>query len=79
MPAKSPRSMDRSTDCDLADSTTARLVDAEAAQSGLRVELDQARAEAQAARDKVDALTRADEVRRARGRWARLRAAWRWE
>jgi len=77
----------------LADSATARLVGAAAAQSGLqdlltkaettagelRVELDQARAEAQAARDKVDALTRADEVRRARGRWARLRAAWRRE
>jgi hypothetical protein len=50
--------MDRSTDCDLADSTTARLVDAEAAQSGLRVELDQARAETQVAQDRIDALTR---------------------
>jgi hypothetical protein len=57
----------------LADSATARLMDAEAAQSGLhdqltkaettagelRVELDQARTEAQAAQDRVDKLTRA--------------------
>jgi hypothetical protein len=42
-----------------------------------RSERDQARADAQAARDEAEQLRQADAARRARGRWARLRAAWR--
>jgi septal ring factor EnvC (AmiA/AmiB activator) len=44
-----------------------------------RSERDQARAEAQKAEQTVEELRRADEARSARGRWARLRAAWRGE
>jgi hypothetical protein len=39
-------------------------------------ERDQARGEAREAKDAAESLRRADDARRARGRWARLRAAW---
>jgi hypothetical protein len=42
-------------------------------------ELEQARAAAQLARDAAASVRQADEARKARGRWARLRAAWRGE
>ncbi len=45
----------------------------------LRAGLDQANAEAQEARQEAEALRQADNARKARGRWARLRAAWRRE
>jgi hypothetical protein len=38
---------------------------------------DLARAAAREAQDRADVLQRAEEARKARGRWARLRAAWR--
>ena len=45
----------------------------------LRIELDAARAEAQAAQDAAEALRKEMDAEKARGRWARLRAAWRGE
>jgi len=39
--------------------------------------VEQARAEARTAQEAAEALRQADQARKARGRWARLRAAWR--
>jgi hypothetical protein len=44
-----------------------------------RDRLDAAERDAQEARQEAEALRRADDVRKARRRWARLRAAWRGE
>jgi hypothetical protein len=46
---------------------------------GFRSQLDTARADLQTAKGDAAELRRADEARKARGRWARLRAAWRGE
>jgi hypothetical protein len=43
----------------------------------LRAERDQARQHAREAEDQIEVLRRADEERKGRGRWARLRTAWR--
>jgi hypothetical protein len=45
----------------------------------LRLDLNMARVAAQMAQEAADALARADTDRKARGRWARLRSAWRGE
>jgi hypothetical protein len=45
----------------------------------LRIGLEQARAESQEAREALAELRRADDARKALGRWARLRRAWRGE
>jgi hypothetical protein len=50
---------------------------AEAAE--LRADRDAARAEAQASEDAAEALRQEDRARQARGRWQRIRAAWRGE
>jgi hypothetical protein len=70
----------------LVDRLAAKLADAGDRSDRLQRDLtaaltaaDQARAEAQITRDRVDELTRAEEARQARGLWARLRAAWRGE
>jgi hypothetical protein len=70
----------------LADRTLAQLAEATTEVGKLRDRLDAVQAEArgakQHAREAEDALhtmRRADEERKARGRWARLRAAWRGE
>jgi hypothetical protein len=44
-----------------------------------RVLTDQARREAQKAQGAAEALREADDARRARSRWAQVRAAWRGE
>ena len=63
---------------------TRQLTDARADRERLERDLaaaltatDQARAEARAAQDRAETLTRENEARQVRGRWARLRAAWR--
>jgi hypothetical protein len=43
---------------------------------GLRDRLDAAEREVQEARQEAEALRQADAAQKARGRWARLRAAW---
>jgi hypothetical protein len=61
------------------DETQHDLAAAQAFASEASLQADQARGAAQEAQDAADALRRADEARKARGRWARLRAAWRGE
>jgi hypothetical protein len=56
---------------------TARSDRAEQASTEAGVEAERARAEATAARQEADELRKAAADRKARGRWARLRAAWR--
>jgi len=63
----------------LADASGAKLVDAEARLAAAEEARRQARAEAQSAQERADALARAEDTRKARGRWSRLRAAWRGE
>jgi hypothetical protein len=70
----------------LADRTLSQLADAGTRADRLELDLataldaaNHARAQAQAAQDAAEALRRADEARKARGRWARLRAALRGE
>jgi hypothetical protein len=60
-----------------ADGLRDRLVGAQTELSLAQAAADRARVEAQAAQDAADTLRQADEARKARGRWARLRAAWR--
>jgi hypothetical protein len=69
-----------------ADQAHQRAVRAEAAlqgersrADGFRSQLDTTRAELQTAKGDAADLRRADEARKAKGRWARLRAAWRRE
>jgi hypothetical protein len=68
----------------LLDRTLSRLIEAErrvdeaerrARDAG--IEAERARADATTARQEADELRRDDDARKARGRWARLRAAWR--
>jgi hypothetical protein len=47
--------------------------------AAIQAELDGARAEARAAQDAARRLEATDTARQARGRWARLRVAWRGE
>jgi hypothetical protein len=61
------------------DTLRQQLVRADAREDALRAALDQASAEAKEAREATEALRQAEEARKARGRWARLRAAWRGE
>jgi hypothetical protein len=56
----------------LAERTIGQLAEA-------NIRAERAEAMAQGAREVADDLRRADEARRARGRWARLRAVWRGE
>lgn len=69
-----------------ADAADADRRSAEARAEALKAELtgaweavEQARREAQDAQDRAEELRRADEARKIRRRWARLRAAWRGE
>jgi hypothetical protein len=58
----------------------AGMAEAEQSQNAeLRVALEQTRAEALEAQQRVDELRQADAQRRGEGRWMRLRAAWRGE
>ena len=61
----------------LADRTLVQLAEAHTENGKLRDRLDQARAEAQEARQQVEALRQAEAERAGKGRWARLMAAWR--
>jgi hypothetical protein len=58
------------------DLAAARII-AQAAQRVAQEEVEQARAAAREAQEAAEALRQAAEARKARGRWARLRAAWR--
>jgi hypothetical protein len=65
---------------------TRQLGDARADRERLEFELrmaiavlEEARAEARAAQEAAEAVRQAEEARKARGRWARVRAAWRGE
>jgi hypothetical protein len=58
------------------DLAAARVI-AQAAQRGAQEAVAQARAETKTAQEAAEALRQAEEARKARGRWARLRAAWR--
>jgi hypothetical protein len=61
-----------------ADSPTVRAIAAlETAVVALRSELERAHAETAEARQQVEALRQAEAERAGKGRWARLRAAWR--
>ena len=62
-----------------ADGLRDKLIGAQAELSLAQTAADRARGEAQAAQEAAEALRRAKEARKARGRWARLRAAWRGE
>lgn len=71
---------------DRANRAEGRADKAEAQGDELQVERDQARADAQSAQEAArraeevaEALRQAEEARKGRGRWARLRAAWRGE
>jgi hypothetical protein len=55
----------------------AEIARAQSAASEQRSAAEQARVEAQTAQEQAEELRRADEARKARGRWTRLRAAWR--
>lgn len=61
------------------DQVLAQAAEATTRADRLRDERDNAAARAQAARTEAEALRQADADRKARGRWARLRAAWRGE
>jgi hypothetical protein len=61
----------------LADRTLAQLAETSAEVEKLRDRLDAAEGRARVAEDVVAQLRGADEARKVRGRWARLRAAWR--
>jgi hypothetical protein len=61
----------------LADRTLVQLAEAHTENGKLRDRLDQARAEAAEARQQAEALRQAEAERAGKGRWARLRAAWR--
>jgi len=63
----------------LADRTLTQLAEAHTENGKLRDRLDQAKAEAQEAHQAADVLRRADDARKAMGRWRRLTAAWRGE
>ena len=56
-----------------------KLAASEAALAQTIHDLDAARAAAREARERADALAKAEEARKGRGRWFRLRAAWRGE
>jgi hypothetical protein len=60
-----------------ADKLRDRLEGAQEELRQARQGADQARQHAREAEDAIEALRRADEERKARGRWARIRAAWR--
>jgi hypothetical protein len=62
-----------------ADGLRDRLVGAQAELSLVQAAADRARGEAQEALQRAEALEQAERARKARGRWARLRAAWRGE
>jgi hypothetical protein len=61
----------------LADRTLVQLAEAHTENGKLRDRLDQARGEATEARQQAEALRQAEAERAGKGRWARLRAAWR--
>jgi hypothetical protein len=60
-----------------ADTLRDRLVGAQAELSLAQTAADRAHTDAREALQTVEALRQAEEARKARGRWARLRAAWR--
>jgi hypothetical protein len=62
-----------------ADTLRDRLDEAQAQLQRAREAADQAQQHARGAEDAIGALRQADAARRGRGRWARLRAAWRGE